>query len=169
MTQNFKMQDRLLITMKDDRGRIIDHRETFKPESLEHRIRRFLGLDQCLGNDLILDAGIADVADMILDRYDYISVGNGTTVPAHDDTELESEVLTRAAADKSQSSTFFTDDTIEFRGEFTPDINVAVSESGIHLTATPSGDICFARETFVPMQWYADVAVEVAWEIILMR
>lgn len=166
---NFKMQDRLLITMKDDRGKVRDYRETFRPESLEHRIRRFLGLDKCLGNDLILDVGLADVADLVLDRYDYISVGTGTTIPQHDDTGLESEVLDRVVADKSTSTTFFTDDTIEFRGEFTPETNVLIAESGIHLLSGASGDVCFARETFTPMQWYADVSVEVAWEIVFMR
>lgn len=169
MNMNFKMQDRLHITSKDNDGTVLDERITFQPDNLDHRVQKLLGNVDQFADDLILDVGLADVATMVMDRYDYISVGTGTTVPEHDDTGLESEVLDRALAVKDQTTTFFEDDTITFRGSFTPLTNYTIAESGIHLLAGASGDICFARETFTPMVFYADRAVEIAWQIIFMR
>lgn len=169
MNMNFKVQDRLHIKSVDSNGHVLDERTTFQPDNLDHRVQQILGNTDQFANDLILDAGLADVAALVMDRYDYISVGTGTTIPEHDDTGLESEVLDRAVATKAQTTTFFTDDTITLRGLFTPVSNVTIAESGIHLLASASGDICFARETFTPVLCEGGGTTEVAWQIIFMR
>lgn len=170
MTVNsFGMKDRLDIQVYDGTGRRIAHRTTYNPDSIVHRIRKILGLDKCLANDLITNGGLADVADMIMDRYDYMSVGTGTTTPEVDDTELESQILTRSACSKSLTTTYYTDDTITFTGTFVPEYDVEISECGIHLLSGASGDVMFARETFTPVSCISGYNVQIAWQVILTR
>ncbi len=164
-----KIADRVTITSYDDDGRRIDYRETYRPESFMHRVRKLLGLDNKFCIDLILDSGLADVVSLIKDRYNYISVGTGATQPSNTDTGLESEILTRGYATKSIKTTFFTNDTAEFRAGFLPDANYMITESGVHKNETSVDDIVFARETFPPYQFIKDVETDVAWEIIVMR
>lgn len=170
MTINsFGMKDRLTVTVLDSSGKKVDFRETYDPGNIIHRLRKLLGLNRCLANDLITNDGLADVADMIMDRYDYMSVGTGVTTPEVDDEQLESEVLTRSLCSKSLSTTYYTDDTITFTGTFVPDYDVEISECGINLLSGASGDVMFARETFTPVLCVSGYTVQIAWQVILTR
>ncbi len=166
MSENgFRMKEVLKIYEKDT-GKLLV--ETYNSDNIFHRIKKALGLGN-YAEDLILDGGLADVARMIAERYGYVSVGTGITAPEHDDTELESEVCSRAVAATSLITTFYTEDTAQFSGEFTPPSNYSITESGVHLAASASGDILFARETFAPMTWTAGIIYTVVWQIIIMR
>lgn len=167
MKEGFNIRENLRINVYDEDGNVIDYRETYKPDKLSHRIKNALGFNKCLAEDLIVDVGLADVVEMISNRYEYISIGSGTTTTEHGDTEMESEVMDRVVAATSISTTFYANDTVTFRGTFTPDSNYTISESGIHVAA--SGDIMFARETFTPLSVIASRSFDVAWSIILMR
>jgi len=161
----FKMKEVLKIYEKDT-GKLLV--ETYNPDSIIHRIKKFFGVGN-FAEDLITDEGLADVARMIVERYVYVSVGTGDTAPEHDDTELETEALDRAVAATALVTTFYTEDTAQFSGEFTPLSNYTITESGIHLEETSTDDIMFARETFTPMSWVAGTTYTVVWQIIIMR
>lgn len=169
MINNFKVRDRIRIEIRNpEDGSLIDFRETFDATNPDHLALQEAGV-HCFADDLILDAGLADLARMVAERYPYVSVGNGTTTPVHDNTGLESELMDRVAAATSLTTTFYTNDTACFSGTFTPVGTVTVSESGIHTTAATSGDICFARETFTPMSCVGGRAFTISWQIIFMR
>ena len=168
MKQGFKIKEKLRIETYNADGSIAEYRETYQPDKISHRIKKALGFDKCLADDIILDSGLADIVRMIAERYQYVSVGTGTTTPEHDDEGLEAECMDRSAAATSILTTFFDDDTVEFRASFTPLANYTIAESAIHVGA--SGDVpTLARETFVPMAVTSGKAFSVSWVIILMR
>lgn len=152
-----RTKDILRIEVYDEDGKLIDYRQT-GDENPEHGVE-----------DLITDAGLADVVRMIAERYNYLSVGTGTTATEHDDTGMEAECMDRATAATSISTTFYANDTVEFRGTFTPASNYSITESGIHYAATSSGDTMYARETFPAIAVTSGIPFQVAFQIIQMR
>ena len=159
-----KMKDKITIYNEFNKPIVVTYEG-----GLKQQIMKALGIG-CFANDLITDGGLADVADMILDRYDYISLGTGTTIPTRSDTQLETESFTREqCTEKSLETTYYVDDTARLTAEFIPAFNTSVTESGIHKNATSSGDIMFARETFAPMAMTANITYPVVWDIIVMR
>jgi hypothetical protein len=164
MKQQIKMKDYIRIETYDSDGNVLDFRETFDPDNPTHVAMKDADI---FAIDLITDAGLADIARMVAERYEYMSAGTGTTTPEHDDTGLESEALVRVVAATALSTTFYTNDTVTFTGLFTPSGSTDVTEAGIHLLASSSGDICFARETFPKMTCVSPFYI--AWKIIFMR
>lgn len=169
MHNGFRIYDRLVVRRIDDNGNIINERRTFDNTSIWDRILRELGITRCFADDLVTNAGLADVAALIRDRYDYMSIGTGFTPPEVTDTQLESEIYVRALCTKTLSTTFSTDDTVVFTGSFLPPYNIEVSECGLHTTAGPTNDILFARETFKPIEFVADQTTQLVWSVILTR
>jgi len=169
MRDGMNITDKISLVVYDTDKNIVDKRVTYDNTSFWHRLMKIIGIRNKFANDLVTSAGVADLVQLILDRYNYMSVGTGVTAPEVTDTQLESEVLTRATCTKSVTTTFYTNDTVVFSGEFTPSYDVTISECGIHLNSTPSGDIMFARETFVPVELQAGYTTMISWQIILTR
>lgn len=167
MYQKCGIQEKLRIDIFDKDGNLTDYRETYNSHSLMHRIKKYLGFTDHFAGDIVLDAGLADVAAMIGERYNFIAVGTGTTAPEHDDTELETEVFTRVAAASSLVTTFYTNDTVRFTATFTPTYDASITEAAI-CVASNSG-LVFARETFVPFSAVTSTNFSVSWDVVVMR
>lgn len=151
-----RFKELIRVEVYDEDGNVVDYRQS----------------GECDGHgtiDLVTDAGLADVARMVAERFNYVSVGTGVTATVHDDTTMEAECMDRVVAATSLSSTFYTNDTAEFRGTFTPASNYSIGESGIHLASTGVGDIMYARETFPVMAIIAGRSFQITWQIIMMR
>ena len=168
MKQESHVQERMVITVVDGDGNIIDTRETYRA-TLTQRIKKWLGFGKCYADDLITDICLADIAEFLTTQYGYISIGTGTTAPARTDTQLEAEILSRIAATVSTSTTFYTGDTAVFRATFTPTYDVGITESGLHKMPTSSGDRMGAREKFTALPCPAGTGVTIEWQIVTMR
>jgi hypothetical protein len=164
------LQEKLRIEIYDrNSGELIDYRETYNPSSLIHRFKKFCGFTSHFAGDIVLDAGLADVADMIAERYQYVAIGTNDTPPEHDDTGLGGEIL-REEATVTQVTTFYTNDTARYTVTFTPTYDTTFYEAAICKNASSGGDdIIFARETFVPFSATTSISFVVIWDVVVMR
>lgn len=164
MINRCKMQDKVVITTESGSKLVCG---TYDSTNIIHRIKKWLGYRYA--NDLILDGGLADIAEMVGDRYDYISIGVGLLLPSHDNTQLQTEVMRSQCVSKVLSTTFYLNDTITFSAQFTPPTTYSISEVGINKNATTSGDITLARETFTPFSAANGIQFTVSYSVIMMR
>lgn len=165
MYEKTGLRESLTITVTDKDGNVIATRSPHNP-SLLCRLKAWLGLvSYC--DDIVLDSGLADVADMISDRYSYMQFGNGTTTPAHDNTGLESALFTRVACSKSIATTFYTNDTARFTATLTPTYDANISEA--ILCTADTGGVIFARETFPTVEVKNGVSITATWDVVVMR
>jgi hypothetical protein len=164
------IQEKLRIEIYDrNSGEMIDYRETYNPSSLIHRLKKLFGFTGHFAGDIVLDAGLADVADMIAERYQYVAIGTDDTPPEHDDTGLISEIL-REEATVTQVTTFYTNDTSRYTVMFTPTYDTTFCEASICKNASSGGDdIVFARETFVPFDATTSNSFVIIWDVVVMR
>lgn len=170
MYERTGIKESLTVIVKDKDGTVIDVRKPMVTlwERIVERIRRFVGRGTCC-NDILVNDGIRDVQTLIRNRYNYISVGVGTTLPATTDTELETEVQTRISATKTEVSTFYPYDTARFSGEIVLDADRTLSEAGIHVASTSSGDVMLCRETYVPVALLNGQSAYFVWDVVVTR
>lgn len=163
------VQERLTLYVIDDDGNVVDVRYPYTGSTWQ-RIKKALGFGKCICDDIVLDTGLADVAYLIANRYEYMQFGNGTTTPAHDDSGLESPLFDRCAAATSLTTTFYTNDTARFTATVTPTYDVNFSEAILCKNATGGGDdVIFAHETYTPVSVVADNSMIGVWDVIVMR
>ena len=170
MMENAGVKESLTITVKDTDGTVIGTRSTPKSlwEKIIERLRRLVGRGRCC-NDILVNGGIADVQALIRNRYNWISVGVDSTLPATTDTQLLSEVQTRIEATKSATSTFYPNDTARFEGEFIASTDRNICEAGIHLAETTSGDVMLCRETYIPIALTTGQSAYFVWDVVVTR
>lgn len=171
MNQNAKASERLSITVFDENHNVVDHRETYVQKGIASRIwlwiLRKTGFGKCYADDIMTNLALADIADMVYDRYTHISIGTGQTPPAGSDTALEAEIQTRVVATKSITTTFITNDTARFEGEITALSDITIYESGLHTAITDGLMGC--RETFAGMTILSGRSAMIVWELVFTR
>lgn len=146
--------------------------ETCSNPTILDKLLKSIGL-KCYAHDLIMDAGLADVANMIKDRYTYIQ--NGLSEASMADGTLINVVsplaTARVTATKGLETTYITNDTAVFTGVFKNETGSTqiIKESGLFKDLTTSAsDIMFCRQTFSYSA--ADGATYgVIWKIIATR
>jgi len=126
-------------------------------------------------NNLIVNAGKAEVAKLIGSglggtAFTHIAIGTGTTAAAVTDTELEAEVI-RKAATITSVTTNVTDDTAQFEASFSSDDglsgNSAITEYGI-LNDPSAGDLLsHVVQSAKNLDWDAGDSLTVTWQIIV--
>jgi hypothetical protein len=129
---------------------------------------KVLGLGDKYAGDLIVNAGLVDVAQMIYDQYDYVGIGTGTagpTDPAY--TALQTQVETRVAPTKSIVTTTITNDTAQFSGQFTLTAPRILTESGLFVLA--SGGVMLARQVFSAINLNTSDIITFVWKIQVAR
>jgi hypothetical protein len=176
MDQNFGMVDSLEIKVfrpqADGSKTLIAERKTFSKgiNPVKKAVMKFLqnfGLFQQYHGDLIVNAGLADVAQLIYDQYDYVGIGTGTTAAANTDTQLETQVETRVAPTKSIVTTTITNDTAQFSGQFTLTAGRAITESGLFVLS--SGGVMLCRQVFSVLNLASGDIVTFVWKIQVSR
>jgi hypothetical protein len=121
--------------------------------------------------NLVTNAGKASCAGLltgdVVNYFDYIAVGTGTTAAAVTDTALETETatsgLSRAASTNSRVTTDVTNDTAQFTKTFSVSGTVAVTESGV-LDASSTGTL-LARQTFSAINVVNGDSLTITWKI----
>jgi len=121
--------------------------------------------------NLVTNAGKAACAGLltgdVVNFFDYIAVGTGTTAAALTDTTLETETatsgLTRAASTNSRVTTDVTNDTAQFTKTFSVSGTVAVTESGV-FDASSTGTL-LARQTFSAINVVSGDSLTITWKI----
>lgn len=145
-----------------------------------HRDKHGTILKEFIGEDLITNAGMAAVADLILtdqtnvSDYNYIAIGSGSTGAAAGDTALESE-LTRGNATGTRITTTETNDTAQLVYTFssgnpaglngTSTGSQPIVESGVLNQATAGELLC--RQTFeeLNIDWDGGDSLQITWRI----
>lgn len=168
MKERMGIQERLTINVVDSTGHVISTAEPYSG-SWRHRISKWLGLG-CFCDDIVLDAGLADIAAYLIDEYHYMEFGNGTTKPEHDDTDLENALFSRCVTTNSIVTTFYTNDTARFQATIVPTYDATFYEAILCKNATSGGsDVVFARETFAPQVVANGVTMLANWDVVVMR
>jgi hypothetical protein len=176
MNQNFGMMDTLELKVFRD-GKLIAERET-SPRMLTLRVPtlknvyvkflKVLGLGDKYAGDLVVNAGIKDVAQMIYDQYDYVGIGTSAANPVDPtQTALGAQVETRVAPAKSIIMTTIADDTAQFSGQFTLTAPRVLKESGLFVLAT--GGVMLARQVFSDINLNSGDIVTFVWKIQVAR
>lgn len=170
------MADSLKITVQrrqaDGTLKVIEERETF-PKGINPVLKSFMKFMQNFGlftryhGDLIVNAGIADIAQLIYDQYDYVGIGTGTAAAAAADTQLETQVETRVAPTKSIVTTAITNDTAQFSAQFTLTAPRAITESGVFVAS--SGGVMLCRQVFSALNLASGDIVTFVWKIQVSR
>ena len=157
-------------------GKLIAHRITAPRGTPFHmptlsviktKFLKLLGLGDEYAGDLIVNAGIADIAQLIYDQYDYVGIGTGTTAAAVGDTALETQVESRVAPTKSLVTTTVTNDTAQFSGQFTLTGTRAITESGVFVL--PSSGVMLARQVFSAINLNSGDVITFVWKIQVAR
>lgn len=174
--ENMGMTDSLKITVQrpqaDGTLKTIEERETF-PKGINPIVKKLMQFMQKFGfftryhGDLIVNAGIADIAQLIYDQYDYVGIGTGTTAAAAADTQLETQVETRVAPTKSIVTTTIANDTAQFSAQFTLTAPRAITESGCFVAA--SGGVMLCRQVFSALNLASGDIVTFVWKIQVSR
>ena len=168
MFERCGVQERLTIKIYDTNGNLVETREPYTGSWIQ-KVKRFLGLSKCT-NDIVLNAGLADVAEMISNRYGYIEVGTNATAPATTDTGCLSPTMSRSAVTATITTTFYTDDTVRFAATFTPEFTTTVYEAALCKDASSGeGDVVFARETFPGFTAVGGTTFTATWDVVVMR
>lgn len=128
---------------------------------------KFFGYGQEYAGDLIVNAGLVDIAQMVSDRYDYVGIGVGTAEALPANTALASQVETRVAPTKSIVTTTITDDTAQFSGEFTLTAPRAITESGVFVLDTAG--VMLARQVFAVLNLDTNDIITFVWQIQVAR
>lgn len=95
--------------------------------SLIDRILNFFGCKPCTG-DLVVNAGITDIASYIKDNYTIAAYGSGNTAPIVSQTALDSEIARKAVDVATLTTTTMTSDTAHFEVTFTIASDCVVNE-----------------------------------------
>jgi len=131
-------------------------------------------IDERHGSNVITNAGIAEVASLILTdnpgtatAFDYIAIGTGTTAEGATDTALETEITTgggeRAASTGTLVTTTVTDDTAQLQHTFSFTSTFAVTEAGI-LNAASAGTL-LCRKTFSAVNVASGDSLQVTYKV----
>ena len=174
--ENMGMTDSLKIVVErrqaDGTLKVVEERETF-PKGINPVVKKLMQFMQYFGlfkkyhGDLIVNTGIASIAQLIYDEYDYVGIGTGTTAAAATDTQLETQVETRVAPTKSIVTTSITNDTAQFSAQFTLTAPRAITESGCFVAASSGVMLC--RQVFSALNLASGDIVTFVWKIQVSR
>ena len=141
--------------------------KTEKHPSIFKRIKKALGL--CIyADDRVTNAGLADIAGVIKDRYIYVGVGtNGLTTGQDTFTNLQTPIMTRVLSTGSLTTTYIANDTAQFLAIFTADADYTIMESAL-FTAATSGTM-YCRQTNCNLDWANGTSYAVVWKIVCTR
>jgi hypothetical protein len=129
-----------------------------------------IGLGKNYTNDIVVNTGLADIANMIKNRYDYMSLGTGGTAPGPDDVACLGPSQDRIMCSKSTTTTFYPNDTIVFDAVYNAITDRTLQEACIHVQALPGvGDCCLCRETYTPLPTVAGSSTLFRWSVIICR
>ena len=175
MKEGYAVTDNLELLVHRD-GKLIERRVTL-PKTCNPLYKAFVTVAKKFGfctqwaDDDIVNQGLADIAEMISDRYSYVSMGTSTTpVNVTTDVQLGNQVQTRVAATKSIVTTAIASDTAQFSGQFTLSGDHAITECGLHKDASYSGyDIMLCRQVFAPLNLRTGDVVTFVWKIQVSR
>jgi hypothetical protein len=175
MKEGYAVTDNLELLVHRD-GKLIEKRVTL-PKTCNPLYKAFVTVAKKFGfctqwaDDDIVNQGLVDIANMIKDRYSYVSMGTSTTaVNVATDVQLGNQVQTRVAATKSIVTTAIANDTAQFSGQFTLTGNHAITECGLHKDASYSGyDIMLCRQVFAPLNLRTGDVVTFVWKIQVSR
>jgi hypothetical protein len=151
---------------------LIATRETF-PKGIHPAKKALMKFLQYFGfyskyhGDLVVNTGIADIAQLIYDQYDYVGIGTGIVAADPTDTALGTQVETRVAPTKSIVTTTITNDTAQFSGQFTLTAPRAITESGCFVLA--SGGVMLCRQVFSVLNLASGDIVTFVWKIQVSR
>ena len=138
------------------------------PKVVYVKMLKLLGMGDEYAGDLIVNTGLADVAQLIYDQYDYVAIGTGTANGSDPtQTALGTQVETRVAPTKSVVTTTITNDTAQFSGQFTLTAPRAITESGLFVLA--SGGVMLARQVFSAINLNTNDVVTFVWKIQVAR
>jgi len=91
----------------------------------------------------------------------HIAIGTGTTAVAVGDTEMETQVGSRGAATRSQTTITVANDTAQYTHTFTLGSDTNVTEAGL-LNASSDGTLCYHR-AFTAIPCLEDDTLKVTW------
>lgn len=169
--QGTKIKDYLDIVVTNPDGSVAYKRHT--PfgwwEQTWARFLKLIGRGECYADDIVVDGGLADIANMVKNRYGYMSIGTVSTTTAHGTTALGGEVGSRSVTSNSLGTTYYANDTVVFTATFLLENPVTLREAGIHLMPTSSGDIMLCRETYAGMACTAGQTIALLWKVVFSR
>lgn len=139
-----------------------------------HHIRDGKIIDKKLINNVITNAGLAEVAGLIvtdqaaaLTAFDYIAIGTGTTGASTADTALVAEITTsggaRTGTTGTRTNTTVTNDTGQWVATFNFIGTFAVTESGIFNKSSTGDMLC--RQTFSAINVASGDSLQVTWKV----
>ena len=140
---------------------------------LKH-IRNGIILDERVINNLVVSAGLAQVAGLILTdvggtAFDYIALGTGTTAAVAGDTALETEITSgggsRISGTGTRTTTSVTNDTAQLVVNYTFTSTFALTESGI-FNASSAGTM-LSRQVFAAVNVKLGDVLQITWKIQL--
>ncbi|MCK9327020.1 MAG: hypothetical protein M0P69_16125 [Bacteroidales bacterium] len=175
MKEGYAVTDNLELLVHRD-GKLVDRRVTL-PKTCSPFYKAFVRVAKLFGfckewaDDDIVNQGLVDIADMIGDRYTYVSMGTSTTpVNVATDVQLGNQVQTRVVATKSIVTTTIANDTAQFSGQFTLSGDAAITECGLQKDSTYSGsDIMLCRQVFAALNLRTGDVVTFVWKIQVSR
>jgi hypothetical protein len=175
MKEGYAVTDNLELLVHRD-GKLVDRRVTL-PKTCSPfykafvRVAKFFGFCKEWADDDIVNQGLVDIADMIGDRYTYVSMGTSTTpVNVATDVQLGNQVQTRVVATKSIVTTTIANDTAQFSGQFTLSGDAAITECGLQKDSVYSGsDIMLCRQVFAALNLRTGDVVTFVWKIQVSR
>lgn len=171
MKQNARVKEYLVMKVYDKDGNIEQQRYTpmGRIEELRSYVAKLFGRGECYADDIVVDAGLADIASMIKDRYNYMSIGVGVLRTTRLMTQLQSEIGSRSLCTKGIETTYYPGDTITFMATFLIDTPVTLREAGIHKESSITNDIMLCRETYLGTAVAAGKQVAFLWKVVVMR
>lgn len=141
--------------------------ETNNNPSILQKLMCKLGLLNVAG-DALTDYAINDLSTYLSTKYTYVSVGtDGTNGDIFSYSELLAPVMTRTAATVSITTTYSTNDTVQYTAIITSNGDYALKEAGL-FTASTSGYMG-ARQTFYEWNVVNGEVFGMIWKIINTR
>lgn len=125
MFESTKNKDKLTVIVEHDGEQTI-----IRPACEMSWLDRILGALRCkpCTGDLVVNAGIADLAAYVRDNYTIAAYGTGTTAPAKTQTSLVAEVDRKAVETATVITTTAPNDTAHFEVTFTLAADAVVTE-----------------------------------------
>lgn len=111
---------------------------------------------------MIHNAGIAALAQHIVDTYLGVAIGTGTGAETATDTTLGTEVM-RSASTNTRVTTTVTNDTAQLTAVFDIDNTYNITESGV-LTSSTSGGTMLSRKMFTAIPATSGDVITFIWK-----
>lgn len=141
--------------------------ETNNNPNVLQRILCKLGILNYAG-DALTNYALGDLSTYLSTKYLYCSVGiDGTSSTDYTLTDLKSPVMARVATTNTVTTTYTTNDTVQFTAIITCDGDYTLAEAGLHTTLT-SGSMG-ARQTYYNWAVTNGETIGAIWKIINNR